>query len=258
MPWTIYCHIHIATGRRYVGLTFQTMLRRWNQHVSKSKSSKGGRWHFPNAIRKYSKDAFDHEVLEVCDTLEEANEAEERWIGHFGTRDPEKGFNLARGGEHVPHSFRNPWDRPEYREKSLVAAKRRWEDPEYRAKIVSANTGKTLSPETRGKIAERTRASNSRRVVSQDTRDRISASMAARYAKRDSIACKRHGVVDVGDCYQRRSKSGKEGARLVCKKCVREQNRARRSRVRLQNGGKSVHNCVPARTGSCEGTGGRT
>lgn len=133
--WTIYCHTHADSGRRYIGLTSQTMMKRWNQHISKSKSSKDGRWHFPNAIRKYGKDAFSHEILEIYDTLEAANLAEEKWINHFDTRDPEKGFNLAKGGEHKPHLIRkNPWDDPEYREKHCLITRNNWNNPEYRAK----------------------------------------------------------------------------------------------------------------------------
>jgi len=46
-----------------------------------------------------------------------ANLAEECWIEFYDTRNPEKGFNLIRGGSHTPHSVKNSWDRPEYREK---------------------------------------------------------------------------------------------------------------------------------------------
>jgi len=118
MPWTIYCHTLVADGRRYVGLTKRTMGRRWSQHVTQSRSSKGGRWHFPNAIRKYGPEAFSHEVLEVCEDLDVANLAEECWIELLDTRNPEKGFNLAKGGAHIPHPIRrNPWDDPGYRSK---------------------------------------------------------------------------------------------------------------------------------------------
>jgi hypothetical protein len=97
-------------------MTKKTMLQRWNQHVYTSEAvSKRGWSHFANAIRKYGKDAFSHKVLETCDTLEAANAAEERWIEELGTRDPEKGFNVMKGGAHTPHPVRNPWDRPEFR-----------------------------------------------------------------------------------------------------------------------------------------------
>ena len=184
MSWTIYCHTHIDSGRRYVGLTKRTMGRRWSQHVCQARSSKGGRWHFPNAIRKYGKDAFSHEVLEVCDTLEDANAAEVRWINHFDTRNPEKGFNLKKGGSHVPHPIKNPWDRPSYREKVSSSIRARWEDPatrarnvaglrakmstsEYRANCSEAQRGKTLSSEHRAKISENTSRQHASRSVGE-------------------------------------------------------------------------------------------
>ena len=133
---TLYCHTHIVTGRRYIGLTKKTMLQRWNNHVlnAHKKAGRGCR-HFWAAIRKYGKDAFSHEILEVCSSLEVANLAEECWIEFYDTRNPEKGFNLTRGGAHTPHSIKNPWDRPEYREKAMKASQERWKDPIYRANV---------------------------------------------------------------------------------------------------------------------------
>jgi group I intron endonuclease len=130
--WTVYCHMHIETSRCYVGITSHTMMHRWNQHCSQALHSKGGRWHFPNAIRKYGKDAFSHRILEICDSLEKANLREEAWIELFETRDPQFGFNLMRGGAHIPHSLKNPWNRAEYREKQLVLAKSKWLDSSFR------------------------------------------------------------------------------------------------------------------------------
>lgn len=175
MSWTIYCHTHIESGRRYVGLTKYTMMHRWNQHCAQAKRVKSGRSHFANAVREYGKDAFSHEVLEACDTLEAANTAEERWIEELGTRDLSKGFNLTKGGKHVPHPFKNPWDRPEYRKKmeesvlpKLIAA---GISPEAQAKVrdayrseellercAAAQRGKTMSPAHRAKISENMKA----------------------------------------------------------------------------------------------------
>ena len=51
MPtWTIYCHIHKDTQRRYIGLTKQTMKQRWKNHVHAAMSAKGKRPYFSNAI----------------------------------------------------------------------------------------------------------------------------------------------------------------------------------------------------------------
>lgn len=185
--WTIYCHTHIDSGRRYVGLTKKTMLQRWNHHVyTANRHNKKGWAHFPNAIRKYGKDAFSHEVLEILDSLEEANQAEIKWIKFYDTKNPEKGFNLKKGGAHTPHPFRNPWNRPEYRAKQLArppntAAMQTPESreanktslntpeskakrsaslkvshakPEVKAKLSKASKGRILSPEHCAKISK--------------------------------------------------------------------------------------------------------
>jgi group I intron endonuclease len=146
MPtWTIYCHIHTESGRRYVGLTKKTMLQRWNQHIANSKSKRGkGCLHLWNAIRKYGPAAFSHEILETCNSVEAANLAEQKWVEKLDSRNPEKGFNLVRGGSHTPHPIANPWDRPEYRARLT---------PERRAFLSKLRKGKPLSRETRNKIS---------------------------------------------------------------------------------------------------------
>jgi hypothetical protein len=153
--WTIYCHIHTESGRRYIGLTKKTVLRRWNQHVDSAHRRKGGWSHFANAIRKYGKEAFSHEVLEVCHDLEVANLAEECWIEFYDTRNPEKGFNLAPGGGHFPNpSKKNPWDDPDFRAKHLPRFVAAGQSPQARASSkASLNT-----PESKAKRSAATKA----------------------------------------------------------------------------------------------------
>lgn len=131
------------------------MLVRWNRHVYDAvKRGRGVNSHFGSAIRLYGKDAFSHEVLEMCETLELANLAEERWIEELETRDPSKGFNIMRGGLHVPHPVSNHYRAdPEYLESQRLAAKSRWEDPEYRAKTLIATQEAIRTPEARAKLS---------------------------------------------------------------------------------------------------------
>lgn len=193
MGWTIYCHTHIESGRRYIGLTKQTMERRWASHVSKSRSAKGGRWHFPNAIRKYGPKAFSHEILAVCDTLEEANRIEREKIVEFKTRDPEFGFNLAEGGGSQPHPIRrNPWDDPEFRAKHigchkfLHTAEARANNkvalntPESKAKRSAASKEVTSRPDVLAKIS----AAAAGRVVTKAQRQQLAS---ARRGKKHSV-----------------------------------------------------------------------
>lgn len=214
MSWTVYCHTHIESGRRYIGLTKQTMESRWKKHVYAAKRfAKGGRWHFPNAIKKYGPDAFSHEVLEVCETLEKANQREAYWIEFYDARNPEFGFNLAEGGQHKPHPIRkNPWDDPEYRTKQLARGfdhlhtpeafakmKATVNTPEFkalqsaisqeihsrpgvRAKISAAAKGRVKSPETLAKMSANAKG----RVTSQETRAKIGAKSLGRRHSQES------------------------------------------------------------------------
>jgi hypothetical protein len=69
-------------------------------------------------------------VLEVCKDLEVANLAEDSWIELYDTRNPEKGFNLVKGGSHTPHPVKNAyWQDPEYWAKQLPRLKALANDP---------------------------------------------------------------------------------------------------------------------------------
>lgn len=154
--WVIYCHTHIESERRYVGLTKKTMLQRWNAHVLDAKRTTGkGCLHFWNAIRKYGPQAFSHDVLEACDNVVDANFREAQWIGFLDTRNPEKGFNLMRGGGHTPHPIKNPWDRPEYRAKLIIAVQMKAADPNWRAKISSSMKVVASDPDWKKNKSER-------------------------------------------------------------------------------------------------------
>jgi len=136
--WTVYCHTHVATGRRYIGLTKLTMMKRWNRHMYDAMAKHGkGCAYFWNAIRKYGPEAFTHDVLMTCNDVRLANALEKFFVRRYDTRNPEKGFNLAKGGAHTPHLVKNPWNRPGYREKRQASLNLAFQNPEYRALIES-------------------------------------------------------------------------------------------------------------------------
>ena len=59
-----------------------------------------GSW-FRHALKKEGKENFKCEVLEECDTAELLNEREVYWIEFYQSRNPQIGYNLAKGGEQV-------------------------------------------------------------------------------------------------------------------------------------------------------------
>lgn len=130
------------------------MKQRWNRHVYQAKSLSKGYGRIHNAIRKYGKDAFSHEVLERCSILEVANLAEECWIEFYDTTNPEKGFNLLKGGGHTPHGNRLDYlDRPGHREKLSGNSKKMWSDPIFRSNVIATSQAVTKAPEFRERMS---------------------------------------------------------------------------------------------------------
>jgi group I intron endonuclease len=143
MPWTIYCHTHVESSRRYVGQTTTTMLRRWTGHVQVARL-RGKHWaFFARAIAKYGPEAFSHQVLETCSTQAQAEVAEQAWILFFQTRDSVFGFNILHGGKASARSL-NDKAAQSIRSKEVMAR------PEVRAKLEAAQA----TPEWKARFSE--------------------------------------------------------------------------------------------------------
>ena len=93
--WIIYKHTSLRSGKSYIGLTCNSLERRWIQHTSDAR--KGSNLHFHRAIRLYGEDNWTHEVIaDKIDTIDEANALEQYYIKKFDTF--ENGYNLTDGG----------------------------------------------------------------------------------------------------------------------------------------------------------------
>jgi group I intron endonuclease len=150
-------HIYIITkkddGRMYIGQTTTSFRKRWNSHISGSKSSLIDRY-----LKKYGKDAFEVECLEVSNNL--LNLWEKHLIQRYNTIHP-NGFNLTNGGEgsspceevrqKISISNQHPKS-PEHRQKIID----RITSNEYRKYTSKCLTGIKRSEKTKEKI-KRTR-----------------------------------------------------------------------------------------------------
>lgn len=96
--WIIYCHTCMVTGKKYVGLTKKTMEQRWLQHVSFAKAGRRGPPAFHAAIRKHGIEDWVHDVLDVVNSLDDANASEIRCIEQLRTLSPD-GYNVSKGGD---------------------------------------------------------------------------------------------------------------------------------------------------------------
>ena len=92
MQVKIYLIMNRTNFKKYVGLTSRTVARRFYEHSINRKSAIG------LAIQKYGYDNFLIVILEVCDTLEKANEREKFWIAFHDCIAP-NGYNRTDGGK---------------------------------------------------------------------------------------------------------------------------------------------------------------
>ena len=128
MQIKIYLIMNRINFKKYVGLTSRKVARRFYEHSINRKSAIG------LAIQKYGSDNFLIVVLEVCETLEKANEREKFWIAFHDCIAP-NGYNRTDGGN--THSFseeaihnmsegqKRRYSNPAEHEKSSKAQKRR-------------------------------------------------------------------------------------------------------------------------------------
>lgn len=87
----IYEHVNVVNEKRYIGIT-NNPDRRWRNGGYDYKDSPK----FMNAIKKYGWDCFEHNILDVVKTKEEADEKEIFYISFFDS--VKKGYNIQMGG----------------------------------------------------------------------------------------------------------------------------------------------------------------
>ena len=90
----IYVITNRLNGKQYVGQTARPLGDRINEH-SKSEYPIG------HAIRKHGIENFSVEILAEGKTLDELCMLERYFIARFNSNDPNFGYNLTEGGEHI-------------------------------------------------------------------------------------------------------------------------------------------------------------
>ena len=92
--YLVYSHILKKDGRRYIGITCQTIKNRWRNNGTGYKTC----IHFYRAIQKYGWNNFQHIVLFDNLTKEEAEQKEIELIKKHNTTNRKYGFNVLKGG----------------------------------------------------------------------------------------------------------------------------------------------------------------
>ena len=96
MAYTVYCHTNKINGKKYVGITSQSVYERWQngKHYSRHKI-------FYADIIKYGWDNFSHDVLYSNLSKEDAEAKEKEIISRLNLTDSSKGYNKRSGGKAV-------------------------------------------------------------------------------------------------------------------------------------------------------------
>jgi len=148
----IYKTTNLINGKFYVG-----------QDSNNNPEYYGSGTAFKLALKKYGKENFIKETLEVCSTQKELNEREKYWIKE--TKAQELGYNLAEGGfgvsnmsneikQKISKSKKGKKLSEETRKKMSEANKRKKHTEETKRKLSEINKGKKLLPEHRKKLSE--------------------------------------------------------------------------------------------------------
>ena len=92
----IYKITNKINGKVYIGQTIKTLERRWKQHCTRAKNK---RYALCEAIKKYGKENFTVEQIDVACSRDELDTKEIYWIKFYDSMSP-NGYNMTGGGKH--------------------------------------------------------------------------------------------------------------------------------------------------------------
>lgn len=94
----IYLVRHRDSGKQYIGLTIQTLERRWEYHLQQARAGHiKGAESLHAAIREFGVDAFEVTQIDTGTTKKDLERKEREMIRHYNTLAPH-GFNISAGG----------------------------------------------------------------------------------------------------------------------------------------------------------------
>jgi len=153
----LYLVSNKTNGKLYIGWTGDIAEQRWNEHCSSAKY--GSKYYFHNAIRKYTRDGFDWNVMKSFTSDNEAKEEEKKCIAIY----KEFGYtlyNMTDGGEGIT-GYKFSEESKQKMSKSHIGLQSGENSP---------NFGTSLSEETKRKIGLK----NKGRALSEEQKQNIS------------------------------------------------------------------------------------
>ena len=173
----IYKTTNLVNGKQYIGR---------DSHNNPNYLGSGPL--LKKAVKKYGKQNFKKEILEVCLSHEELIEREEYWLNYYDVGNNPTFYNLQNSGKGVIlMGNRNPFYGKTHSDetKRKISESRQGEkNPNYgkkysdelKQKISEGNKGKIFSVESRRKMSESAKG----KIISDETRKRMSKSQRKR------------------------------------------------------------------------------
>ena len=133
----LYTITDTLNSKVYVGQTVRPQ-KRWSQHKTYAKRNKPVQY-IHRAMAKYGVDNFVFEIIVTCKSVDDANELETALIKQYDSRNKERGYNIAPGGE-------TPWNLGLPKELNPLTGIPRTD--EVKKKISENSVGKIMPPWT--------------------------------------------------------------------------------------------------------------
>lgn len=94
----VYLVTHVVSGMQYVGITIQSLVRRWHSHLEQANSGHiKSETSLHEAIRQSGASAFSIEKIDSGESKSSLEIKEREWIKNLNTLRP-NGFNISTGG----------------------------------------------------------------------------------------------------------------------------------------------------------------
>ena len=182
----VYKHTS-PNGKIYIGITKQEPQTRWKNGRGYADSPR-----FINAINKYGWDSFEHEIVAEGLSKADAEAMEIQLIALFDSTNPERGYNLALGGNanspseetkrKISDSLCNAWSDKETRNRIVNGMKGVKRSEQSRANISEAQHKRFSRPEERRRVSERQRGTKK----SEESKRKASEAMLRFYADEEN------------------------------------------------------------------------
>lgn len=152
----IYITTNNINGKKYIG-------KREKPYFDRNYYGSGK--HLKNALNKYGKENFSVVIIQWCNTIEELNAAERKWISYYNAQESSMFYNISCGGD---------WG-------DITKGMSPQERKEWGEKISKANTGKKRTVEQRNNISKSLKGKP--RKLSQEAIDKRKGSGNHKYGK---------------------------------------------------------------------------